>query len=160
MSEKREFIKIITRCDECFGEIDQTGFCKLCGLEASDFKDRRFNKAVLAGAIVAGEEETRYRKARKVELKSGRANRGYVCNRCRDMFQDIVFEDSVVEQNSNLTGREEAGTNLFTFRLKQEYEDHVRLIHGGKRFADKANRKLGKYIKDTTADTFRGKAEK
>ncbi len=156
----------MTTCDECGGPIDQaTGFCIACGLEASNFKDRRFDKAVLHGTKTAGEEESRYRKARKSELKSGRANRGYVCNRCRELFQSTVRDDSIVEADSRITGFEQPGTNLYTFRLKQEYEDHVRLIHnpGRKGFwnrADKHIRELGRLNKGTSADTLRGEGTK
>src|SRR5207247_1141138 len=114
-------------CDECNGKIDEvTGFCTSCGLESLDWKELRFIKQVLHGSKSSGEEESRQRISRKAELKSGRANRGFVCNRCREMFQSESRDDSVMEFESKVQGYEQPGSNLYTFRVKQDLESHIR----------------------------------
>ncbi len=143
------------KCDECSGKIDETtGFCMSCGLESPDWKELRFSKQVLHGSKFSGEEESRQRKSRKGELKSGRANRGFVCNRCREMFQSESRDDSVMEFESKIQGYEQPGSNLYTFRVKQDLEAHIRLIHLGKPWADK-------YIRGLVADSHqKGSGEK
>jgi hypothetical protein len=131
------------KCDECDGIVDEaTGFCISCGLEAPDWKDRRFNKQVLHGSKFSGEEESRQRRSRKTELKQGRANRGFVCNRCREMFQGQTRDDSVMEFESKIRGFEQPGSNLYTFRVKQDLDNHKRMVHSGKPYADKYIRGL------------------
>jgi hypothetical protein len=135
------------KCNECHGRIDEiTGFCVLCGLEAPDWKERRFNKTVLHGSGFSGEEESRQRKSRKTELKQGPGNRGFVCNRCREMFQSETRDDSVMEFESKIKGFEQPGSNLYTFRIKQDLSLHKHLFHSGKPFADK-------YIRMLSADS-------
>ncbi len=157
-------------CDECGAPIDQaTGFCIACGLEIPDFKDQRFDKMVLQGAKFTGEEESRQRKARKV--RSYGSGRGYTCILCLEMFRSAVrpeADEEMLEIEAKQRGAECAGTDLAHFLLKQELEDHIKLIHGGRReYWKKVNdkkrmlkvRELERLNKDTSVNTFRGKGE-
>ncbi len=141
-------------CDECHGLIDESGYCGSCGLEAPDFEDRKFIRQVAVGALAQGHEESSLRTHGNTELKQGRASRGFVCNRCREMFENQSRSDVVVEFESKVQGFEQPGSNLYTFWLKSELQYHIRTVHGGKLWADKV-------IRQTNAGTFqKGLGEK
>lgn len=148
-------------CDECRGIIDQkSGFCTSCGLEAVNFDESEFSRSVFVGSRDSGMEESRDRASRKVALKAGRGNRGFICNRCREMFDESVHTDITSDLYSSVSRFEEAGTNLYTFRLKQDLDEHIRLIHQGKPWADTTIRKLGTFNKENNAKpNQRGKEE-
>src|SRR5207249_10994782 len=113
------------------------------GFETPDTKEQRFIESAKNQGYFSGSVETRQRKSRKTELNQGRANRGFVCNRCREMLQSESRDDSVVEFESKVQGFEQPGSNLYTFRVKQDLESHIRLVHLGKPWADKHIRGLG-----------------
>jgi len=48
------------------------------------------------------------------------------------MFK-VTSDRETIEENAKLTGNEEAGTDLTRFLLKEEFETHIEIIHGGKR---------------------------
>jgi hypothetical protein len=122
-------------CDEGIGLVDEaTGFCVRCGLEAQDWKERRFNKSVLHGSEFAGEQESRQRKARMV--RSYGSGRGYTCILCLNAFRSLVrseADDEMLELESKSKGYESPDSDLAHFLLKQELEAHIKLIHGGRK---------------------------
>lgn len=132
----------MSRCDECSGLIDQSGYCTQCGLESLGSKETQFIKSAITGANEVGEVESRHRKVRIVALKQGRWNRGFVCNRCRELFENSARNDAVVEFESRSRGFEQPGTSLYTFMTRQDLRAHIFLFHEGKRFADKLIRRM------------------
>ncbi len=121
-------------CDECYGLIDESGYCSQCGLEGPDFKEQLFMKSAKNQGYFSGAIETRQRGARR-ERTYG-SGRGYTCILCLEVFKSVSRPEAdaeVLELESKMSGYEEPGSDFAHFLLKQDLEIHIKIIHGGRK---------------------------
>jgi transcription elongation factor Elf1 len=155
----------------CGGKIDMpTGFCKSCGLESIDYKDREFDKQIAITSRERGTEESKMRKHNK--KRSYGSKRGFTCILCYELFKSDTradADDDMLAVESAMCGFEQPGSDLCRFLTRKDFEAHIKMIHGGrenywKQINDKKNmahlRKLESLNSDTSVSSFRGIGEK
>lgn len=84
--------------------------------------------------------ETARESYRRMTFNKKRGVGGFICFRCAEMLSTRGWAE--VQQEAQVTGVEQPGNRLEAFATKEDLKWHIKNVHKGKGFADKAVREM------------------